>query len=71
MESGTEGLSYEGRASQTEVGLEIENIYKRIEILSSEQKARLIHRMIVSLTVKELADALDEIAIRLRDIGTR
>lgn len=70
MESGTEGLFYQGRASKIVADLEVENIYQRIEALPSEQKAQLIHKVIAMLTVEELADALDEIAAKLRNAGS-
>lgn len=70
MESGTEGLFYQGRTSKIEVSLEVEDIYKRIEVLPSQERAQLIHKMIAMLTVAELADALDEIATKLRNTNS-
>ena len=69
MESGTDGLFHLGDESEMEPSLEVEDIYRRIEALSSERKTRLIHRLILALTTDELANVLDEIAIRLRGAG--
>lgn len=68
MESGTEELFYQDREPKTGIHPEAEDIYNRIRALSSEQKAHLIHKVIVTLTVKELAEVLDETAARLRNI---
>lgn len=71
MESGTDGLLPLGGESGMEPSLEAEDIYRRIEALSSERKARLIHRLISTLTTDELANVLDEIAIKLRNTGSQ
>ncbi|MEO0770110.1 MAG: hypothetical protein AAFY72_11890 [Cyanobacteria bacterium J06649_4] len=67
MESGTEGLIPIGNEPQTGTSLEVEDIYNRIETLSSAGKAQLIHKLITTLTVDEIANILDEISTRLRN----
>lgn len=67
MESGTEGLIPLGNEPQKGTSLEVEDIYDRIETLSSTMKAQLIHRLISTLTVDEMADILDDISVRLRN----
>lgn len=71
MESGTDGLFQLGDESEMEPSLEVEDIYRRVEALSSDKKARLIHRLLVTLTTDELANVLDEIAIKLRSAGSQ
>ena len=69
MESDTEGPSYPGGyRAEIETGLEVEDIRERIEVLSSEGKAQLIHRLIETLTINEIATVLDKVAIRLHEI---
>ncbi|MGB3297162.1 MAG: hypothetical protein WBA76_02755 [Phormidesmis sp.] len=67
MESDTEGPSYPDYRTEIETGLEVENIRERIEVLSREGKAQLIHRLIETLTIDEIATVLDEVAIRLHE----
>ena len=71
MESGTEGLIPLGNEPQTGTSLEVEDIYDSIKTLSSAGKAQLIHRLITTLTVDEMADILDKIAIRLRNASSQ
>ena len=67
MESDTEGPSYPGYRAAIETSLEVEDIRERIEVLSREGKARLIHGLIETLTIDEIATVLDEVAIRLHE----
>lgn len=66
MENGTEGLIPIGRALRREVSPEIEDIFKRVETLPSEEKTQLVRKLIETLTTNELAVVLDEISSRLR-----
>ena len=67
MESDTEGPSYPGYRAEIETSLEVEDIRERIEVLSREGKAQLIHGLIETLTIDEIATVLDEVAIRLHE----
>ncbi|MEM9090987.1 MAG: hypothetical protein AAGC93_19865 [Cyanobacteria bacterium P01_F01_bin.53] len=69
MENGTEGLSHPGSEAKIGASLEVNDIYERIERLSKERKAQLIDTLIRALTTDEIADVLDEIAVRLRNAG--
>ena len=68
MESDTEGPSYPDYRAEIETGREVEDIRERIETLSREGKAQLIHRLIETLTIDEIATVLEEVAIRLHEI---
>ncbi len=67
MESDTEGPSYPDYGAEIETSLEVEDICERIEVLSREEKSQLIHRLIETLTIDEIATVLDEVAIRLHE----
>ena len=69
MEDGTEGQLPPGSESEVGTSLEVEDIYERIEGLSRERKAHLIYRLIRTLTTDEMAEVLDEIAVRFRNAG--
>ena len=66
MENGTEWLIPFCRALIREVSPEIEDIFKRVETLPSEEKTQLVRKLIETLTTNELAVVLDEISSRLR-----
>ena len=71
MEDGTEGLLPPGSESEIGTSLEVEDIYERIEGLSRERKAQLIYRLIRTLTTDEMANVLDEVAVRFRNAGNQ
>ena len=68
MESDSEGQFPLDHEAQTEASVEVEDIYKEIEALSNDRKAQLIRKVIKTLTTDGIANFLDEIAVRLREI---
>lgn len=69
MESDTEGLFYLGYETEIGTSLEVEDIYERIEALPNDGKAHLIRKLIETLTIDEMANVLDEFAVRLHETG--
>ena len=68
MESDNEGQFPLDHEAQSETSVEVEDIYKEIEALSNDRKAQLFRKVIKTLTTDGIANFLDEIAVRLREI---
>ena len=71
MESGTEGLIPIGHGPEIGTNLEVESIYERIGALSDERKVQLMRKLIQALSTDEMAQVLDELAIKLRDASNQ
>lgn len=68
MENDTEGPFYPGYEIEIGTILEIEDINEKVKALPNDRKTQFIHEMIEAFTISEIANVLDEIAIRLDEI---
>lgn len=67
MEDSTKRLFHLGHESKQGTNLEVEDIYEKIQTLSTAKKIQLMNKLIKKLTIDEMANILDAIASRLHD----